>query len=281
MRPVPVPPAATRRPAEPVNPRFVALREAARALQPRTVSLRRSIHRNPELGLTLPRTQAALLHALQGMPLEVSTGTGCSSVVAVLRGPRPGPTVLLRADMDALPLTEATRLECSSQVDGAMHACGHDTHTAMLVSAARVLCTRADALAGQVVFMFQPGEEGFHGARVMLEEGVLNAAGTPVSRALALHITATISSGVVTCRPGTILATSDTFTVRVSGKGGHASAPHDALDPVPVAAAMVGALQTMMARRVSVFSPAVLTVARISAGTTTNIIPETAELEGT
>jgi hippurate hydrolase len=201
--------------------------------------------------------------------------------VAVLHGERRGPTVLLRGDMDALPITERTGLAFASEVAGVMHACGHDIHTAMLASAARLLSTRKAALAGQVVFMFQPGEEGYAGARTMISEGVLEAGGSPVSRALALHITSTVRSGVVTSRPGPIMASVDDFTVRVTGRGGHGASPHDALDPVPAAAAMVGALQTMITRRVSVFAPAVITVGKITAGTTTNVIPETAELIGT
>lgn len=268
-------------PATATDPRMSGLVEAARALQPRTVALRRRLHRHPEQGLTLPDTQAAVLHALTGLDLRVDTGASCGSVTAVLDGGRPGPTVLLRGDMDALPLREDSGLEFASEVDGTMHACGHDTHTAMLVSAARLLTSRRDALAGKVVFMFQPGEEGYHGARYMLEDGVLGAAGRAVERAFALHITSTVASGLVRCRPGPIMASADTFTVLVTGRGGHAAVPEAALDPVPVAAEMVGALQTMITRRVSVFAPAVLTIGRITAGTTTNIIPETAELEGT
>jgi amidohydrolase len=172
-------------------------------------------------------------------------------------------------------------LPYTSQVDGSMHACGHDTHVAMLASAVRLLADRKSALRGKVVFMFQPGEEGFHGARHMIEEGLLDVAGRPVEKAFALHITSTLRSGVVTCRPGPIMASADTFHVHVKGRGGHGAMPHDALDPVPAAAAMVGALQTMLGRRVSVHAPAVVTVAHIKAGTTTNIIPETAVLEGT
>src|SRR5437763_8668273 len=162
-----------------------------------------------------------------------------------------------------------------------MRACGHDTHVAMLASAARLLAGRVDQLAGSVVFMFQPGEEGFHGARHMIHEGVLDAAGSRVARALALHIWANAPSGLIFTRPGPLMGSSDAFTVRVVGKGGHGSAPHQAVDPVPAAAAMVGALHTMITRKVNVFDPAVLSVNRIEAGTTSNIIPETAELEGT
>ncbi|HYS34275.1 MAG TPA: M20 family metallopeptidase [Pseudonocardiaceae bacterium] len=263
------------------DPRFAGLVAGARVLQPRTVALRRAVHRNPELGLTLPATQAAVLRVLDGLPLRVHSGKGLSSVVAVLDGGRPGPSVVLRGDMDALPMAERTGLPFASQVDAVMHACGHDTHVAMLTSAARLLCDRRDALAGHVIFMFQPGEEGHDGARLMLDEGVLHAAETPVTSAFALHITSSNTSGVVTCRPGPMMASSDSFSVRVIGKGGHGGMPHEALDPVPAAAAMVGALQTMITRRVSVAEPAVLTVGRITAGTTTNVIPRDAVLEGT
>jgi hippurate hydrolase len=263
------------------DPRFTGLLDAARALQPRTVSLRRQLHKHPELGLDLPKSQAAVCHALDGLGLHVSTGKSCTSVIAVLNGEQPGPTVLLRGDMDALPLQEDSGLTFSSEEEGRMHACGHDTHTAMLVSAARLLGSRKAALAGRVIFMFQPGEEGQHGARHMLEEGVLDAGGRPVQQAFALHITSTAPSGVVMCRPGPMMASADAWTVTVKGKGGHGAMPDRAVDPVPAAAAMVGALQTMVTRRFSVFDPAVLTVGRLTAGTTSNIIPETAELQGT
>ena len=252
---------------------------AAKAVQPETVALRRRIHRNPEQGLVLPATQAQVLAALEDLPVRVRTGSGCSSVVAVLEGGRPGPTVLLRGDMDALPLHEDTGLEFASEVTDSMHACGHDTHVAMLASAARLLAQRRDELAGRVLFMFQPGEEGYHGARVMIDEGLLD--GERPERGLALHITSTLESGVVTSRPGPIMASSDVLRLTVTGRGGHAAMPHDACDPVPAAAAIVGALQTMLTRRTSAMEPAVLTIAHIVAGTTSNIIPETAFLEGT
>ncbi|MBO0872707.1 MAG: amidohydrolase [Pseudonocardia sp.] len=265
------------------DPRFTGLTEAAHALQPRTVALRRRLHRHPELGLELPMTRTAVLDELTDLPLKVHTGRSCSSVVAVLEGDKPGPTVLLRADMDALPLPERTSLSFASRIAGVMHACGHDTHVAMLTSAARLLVDRRELLAGRVLLMFQPGEEGDHGARHMIEEGLLEPtgpAGTP-SAAFALHISATMPTGTIQTRPGPIMASADVLRVSVLGRGGHASAPHDALDPVPAAAAMVGALQTMLTRRVTALEPAVLTVAQISAGTTSNVIPETAYLEAT
>ncbi|MCP2258065.1 hippurate hydrolase [Streptoalloteichus tenebrarius] len=266
---------------DPADARLTGLLSEARALQPRTVALRRALHRNPEQGLRLPATQAAVLQALEGLPLDVRTGESVSSVIAVLEGGRPGPTVLLRGDMDALPLQEDTGLEFASEVPGSMHACGHDTHVAMLASSARLLCQRREELAGRVVFMFQPGEEGHHGARYMLDEGLLDVTDAPPVKAFALHITSTLRSGVVQCRPGPIMASADVLRVTVRGRGGHASAPHNALDPVPAAAAMVGALQSMVTRRISVFAPAVVTIAHIEAGTTNNVIPETAFLEGT
>ncbi|WP_410637339.1 M20 metallopeptidase family protein [Amycolatopsis sp. lyj-346] len=260
---------------------FAGLLDDARALQDRTVALRRVVHRHPEQGLQLPRTQAAIREALDGLPLEITEGKATTSLTAVLRGARPGPAVLLRGDMDALPLTEETGLDFASEDPESMHACGHDTHVAMLASAARLLAERRDQLAGSVVFMFQPGEEGHHGARFMIHEGVLDAAGTRVERAFGVHILANAPSGLLQVRPGPLMASADSFHVRVTGKGGHGSAPQHTIDPVPAAAAMVGALHTMITRRVSVFDPAVLSVTRIQAGTTTNIIPETAELEGT
>jgi hippurate hydrolase len=259
------------------------LLDEAQALQQRTVDLRRDLHRNPELGLQLPRTRDAVLSALTDLPVRVHVGRSVTSVVAVLDGGRPGPTVLLRGDMDALPLTEDTALPFASGTPGVMHACGHDTHVAMLASAARMLAERRDELAGRVLFMFQPGEEGHHGARFMIDEGLLDPAG-PAGRpriAYALHISATLPTGEVHVRPGPIMAAADVFEVTVTGRGGHASAPHDALDPVPAAAAMVGALQTAVTRRLDANQPAVLTVGRIAAGTTNNVIPETAVLEGT
>src|SRR5215207_936734 len=254
---------------------------AATAIQRDTVALRRRLHRRPEVGLILPETQRAVLDALADLPLRVTQGHGVSSVTGVLDGGRPGPTVLLRGDMDALPMPEDTDLDFASEIPGAMHACGHDTHVAMLVSAARLLCPRRAQLPGRVVFMFQPGEEGWGGARVMLDEGVLEAAGTPVDSAYALHITTHYESGVLAVRRGPAMAAADTLHIRVTGRGGHASNPSEALDPIPVACAIVQAIQTMVTREVSVFDPAVVTIAKIVAGTTDNVIPETAEMAGT
>ena len=248
----------------------------------RTIDLRRRIHRQPEIGLDLPQTQATVLDALGELPLELTTGTRVSSVVGVLRGARPGPTYLLRADMDALPVQEDSGLPFASEVPGVMHACGHDTHVAMLVGAARLLAERRDEIAGQVVLMLQPGEEGLHGARYMLEEGLLDAVPeAPVAGAFAMHVISTLASGSVHVRPGPTMAAADHWSVTVRGRGGHASMPHAAADPIPVAAEIVLALQAMVTRRVDVFDPAVVTVGHLRAGTRDNVIPETAFMEGT
>ncbi|MGY1644462.1 M20 family metallopeptidase [Geodermatophilus sp. SYSU D00703] len=255
---------------------------AARADADRTVGLRRRLHRHPEIGLHLPTTQATVLGELADLPVEVTVGETTTSAVAVLRGARPGPSYLLRADMDALPVHEDTGLPFASEVPGAMHACGHDLHVAMLLGAARLLAERRDELAGQVVLMLQPGEEGFHGARYMLEEGLLGVVPeAPVCGAFALHVFANQPTGVVSVRPGPMMAAADHWLVNVRGRGGHASMPHTAADPVPVAAEIVLALQAAVTRRAPVFDPAVLTVAHLAAGSTDNVIPDTAFLEGT
>ncbi len=263
----------------PGSARAESLLEAAEALQERTVALRRDLHRHPELGNDLPRTQGAVLDAIADLGLEVTTGRDVSSVVAVLDTGRPGGTVLLRGDMDALPMPEDSGVGFASTVDGAMHACGHDTHVAMLATAARILVDRADDLTGKVVCMFQPGEEGHAGARLMLEEGLLD--GLSVTRAFAIHQSPNFPSGMVATRPGPLMASADEFVIDVVGRGGHASMPHHANDPIPVACELVGALQTMVTRRVDAFDPAVVTVGSIRAGTTYNVIPESARLVGT
>ena len=252
----------------------------AKTLLDETIQLRRKIHRQPELGLQLPKTQAAVLEAIDGLPLEITTGKSTTSVVAVLKGAKPGPTILLRGDMDALPMPEDTGLPFASEVPGRMHACGHDSHVAMLVGAARVLSRHRDAMAGNVLFMFQPGEEGYHGAKYMIDEGLLDGPYAPTG-AFAIHITERGETGGISVRPGPAMASGDTIQITVTGQGGHASAPHMCLDPIPVACEIVQALQAMVTRRVSVFDPAVVSITKIEAGTTRNVIPESATLLGT
>jgi len=260
----------------------VSVRDEAAKIADEIAELRHAIHREPEIGLDLPKTQQKVLGALAGLPLEISTGTALSSVTAVLRGAKPGPAVLLRGDMDALPVTEATGLPFASRHDGVMHACGHDLHVAMLAGAARLLSARQSELAGSVVFMFQPGEEGFAGARSMIEEGVLDAAGPRVAGAYALHVSSNrLPLGVFSTRPGPMQAAADQIFVTVHGKGGHASTPHRAADPIPAACEIVLALQTMVTRKFDVFDPVVITVGSFHAGTTDNVIPDSASFMAT
>ena len=253
--------------------------KAAEAGSEELLALRRAIHAEPELGLHCPRTRDKLEVALRGLPLSLRRSEKTSGLVAVLQGARPGPTVLLRGDMDALPIHEATGLDFASTEAGKMHACGHDSHSAMLAAAARILCSRQDQIAGQLLFMFQPGEEGHHGARIMIEEGLL---GDPLpDAAFALHIWPTLPHGTVACRAGAMLASTDTLKAQIIGKGGHAAMPHDALDPVPVAAEVVLALQAEVARRTPVTDPIVMSITKIAAGSTHNVLPDAVELLGT
>jgi amidohydrolase len=246
---------------------------------PELVELRRRIHLHPELGLILPETQATVLEAIDGLGLDVRTGDTTSSVVADLDA-GDGPVVLLRGDMDALPMPEDTGLPYASRVDGTMHACGHDAHTAMLVGAVRLLHDRRADLHGRVRFMFQPGEEGHHGARHMIDEGVLDG-NEPVGAAFALHVSPNLPSGTVWTRGGPLMASADILEIHVIGKGGHASSPYLANDPMPVAAEIVQALQVMATRRINTFDPVVVTITKMRAGTTDNVIPEKVDMLGT
>jgi amidohydrolase len=261
------------------------LLEAAEAIQDDVIAIRRRIHRRPEIGLDLPTTQGVILDELAKLGIEGDKGRALSSVVGVIRGGRPGPTILLRGDMDALPLHEDTGLDFASEVGDAMHACGHDTHIAMLLGAARLLEDRREDLPGNVILMFQPGEEGLGGAKTMIAEGLLDAAaagdGERPTGAFAVHISTRYPTGEIHLKPGPEMAATDVIRITVRGRGGHASAPHHAVDPIAVAAEIVLALQAMVTRRVDVFDPAVVTIAQITAGTTNNIIPDSAFLFGT
>ena len=249
--------------------------------------IRRDLHTWPEVGLDLPRTRERILEALDGLPLDITLHETTSGVAAMLTGDAPGPTVMLRGDMDALPMPEDTGLDYSSRVDNVMHACGHDTHVAMLAGAAKMLADRKADLKGRVLFMFQPGEEGYGGAEYMLNEGLLNVAPgidgalSPVVAAYALHITSSLPMGMIGSKGGPIMASSDRLEITVTGKGGHASEPFRAEDPVPVACEIVQALQTMVTRKFDIFDPTVITITTLIAGTAYNVIPETATLEGT
>jgi hippurate hydrolase len=254
----------------------------ASEIQSELASIRRHIHQEPEIGLDLPKTQAKILAALDGLGLEITTGKALSSVTAVLRAGKSDKTVLLRADMDALPVTELADLPYKSQINGVMHACGHDLHVAMLIGAAKLLTKNKSKLNGDVVFMFQPGEEGFDGAGHMIKEGVLTASGRKADVTYGIHVMSSfIPTGSFTTKPGTMMASSDELHVTVVGMGGHGSAPHAAKDPIPVAAEMVSALQLLITRSFDSFDPVVITVGQFHAGTKANIIPDTAEFQAT
>lgn len=244
------------------------------------IALRRAIHADPEIGLQTPRTTEKLKAALAGLPLDIREGTSTTGFVAILRGRSDnGRTVLLRGDNDALPMDEETGLDFASTVPGAMHACGHDAHSAMLVGAARALCARRDSLPGTVVFMFQPGEEGYHGARFMIEDGLL--AEPRPEAAFALHIEPTCRAGTFVSRAGPLLASTDAINITVRGSGGHAAMPHTTIDPIPVACEMVTAMSTFVARAIPVADPAVLSITKITAGSAYNIVPDKVEMIGT
>jgi hippurate hydrolase len=261
---------------------MTSILHAAKAIAADIAELRHDIHREPEIGIDLPRTQAKVLDALAGLPLDITKGRELSSVTAVLHGARPGPTVLLRGDMDALPVTEASGVPFTSRIDGSMHACGHDMHTAMLAGATRLLSARQAEIAGNVIFMFQPGEEGQGGADIMIGEGVLDAAGERPVAAYGLHVMSDrYRMGVFGTRPGPLMAAVDTLRVTVQGRGGHASRPHTSADPIPAACEMVTALQTMVTRHFDIFDPVVVTVGTFHAGTIFNVIPDEATFEAT
>ncbi|WP_457255616.1 M20 metallopeptidase family protein [Pedococcus sp. P5_B7] len=268
--------------------------ELASAIGPDLIALRRRLHQIPELGMSLPLTQQAVLEALDGLDLEITLGESLSSVVAVLRGrgtttdsgadatAAERPVVLLRGDMDALPVTEDLPLDYVSQHQGLMHACGHDLHVAGLVGAARILHELRDELEGDVVFMFQPGEEGPGGAKPMIDEGLLDVAGRRVDAAYALHVYSSEHPlGTWFGRPGPLMAAADEVKVRVVGEGGHGSQPFRAKDPIPVACEIVVALQTLVTRQFDVFDPVVITVGKFVGGTKDNIIPDDAVFEAT
>jgi hippurate hydrolase len=255
--------------------------DGAKALLPDAVAMRRRIHAHPELGLHLPETVKTVKEALAGLDVSIAEGPSSCGMVVTLKGPTQGRTVLLRGDMDALPMPEDTDLPFKSKIDGRMHACGHDSHTAMLAMAVRLLHSKRDRLSGTVKFMFQPGEEGHFGALKMIEDGLIDAHNPKPDGAFALHITPNVPSGMFTARPGAMMASTDTVEIVVKGKGGHASAPHHCLDPMPIAAEIVLALQSMVTRRINAFEPVVLTIAQITGGTTSNVIPESVRLFGT
>jgi amidohydrolase len=243
------------------------------------VLIRRDLHMHPELGFREHRTAAMVADRLRGLGYQVHQGIGTTGVVGIIKGGRPGRTIMLRADMDALPIFEERDHSYRSQTDGAMHACGHDGHVAILLGAATLIAQRAHELAGTVALVFQPAEEGLGGAKAMLEDGLLERFG--IERAYGLHLASKYPTGVLGFREGPMYASSDSIEIEVAGVGGHGSAPHDAVDPILTAAHFVTSVQQVVSRQVDPLEPAVVTIGAIHGGTTHNVIPRTCRMLGT
>lgn len=251
----------------------------AQALFEYTQSMRRDFHAHPELGFHEVRTAGIVAKELTALGLEVHTGVGGTGVVALLEGAKSGPVVLVRADMDALPIREETGAPYASQNPGVMHACGHDGHTAVLLTVAKMLNAHRNQLSGTVKFMFQPAEEGMGGAEKMIEDGVLE--NPKVDVALALHVWNEKPVGWVGIAGGPVMAGAEIFKIKVRGKGGHGAVPHLAVDPILAAAQVVSALQGIVARNIAPLQTAVVSVCTIHGGETFNVIPPTVEMTGT
>jgi amidohydrolase len=249
-----------------------------------TQSMRRDFHMHPELGFREIRTGGIVAKELEALGLEVTKGVGKTGVVGLLEGAKPGPTLLIRFDMDALPMSEDTGAEYASQNQGVMHACGHDGHTAIGLTVAKMLHAHRQELAGTVKFCFQPSEEGFNGeevggAEMMMRDGVLS--GPNVDKTLSLHLWNEKPLGWVHVAKGPVMAGAEQFTIKLTGKGGHGAAPHTTIDPIVAAAQIVTALQTIASRNVAPLHAAVISVTTLHSGTAFNIIPQEAELTGT
>ncbi len=258
--------------------------EEAKALFPYTQSMRRDFHVHPELGYHEVRTGGIVTKELEALGLEVTKGVGKTGVVALLEGSKPGPTLLIRVDMDALPIVEETGAEYASQNSGVMHACGHDGHTAIGLTVAKILLKHRDQLAGTVKMIWQPSEEGLNGEdcggnEMMMREGVLE--GPHVDRTLALHLWNDRPVGWVGVASGPVMAGAEQFSIKLTGRGGHGASPHLTIDPIAAAAQVITALQTITSRNIAPLDSAVVSVTTVQSGTTFNVIPQRAELGGT
>ncbi len=253
--------------------------EQARELQPKTVATRRDLHMHPEIAFEEHRTMGVVADRLREVGLEPRTGVGGTGVVAVFDTGKPGPTVLARADMDALPVPEQKDVEYRSRTPEKMHACGHDGHTSVLLSVAETLVSRKEDLAGRVVFVFQPAEEIVRGARAMLDDGALD--GIRVDHVIGLHLSSNDPVGTVAVRAGPAMAATDSFRLVLRGKGGHAAYPHDCVDPIVAASHLVTALQVLVSRETEPADQSVVSITSFHAGTAYNIIPDQVELKGT
>jgi len=258
--------------------------QQAEELFPYTQSLRRDFHMHPELGFREIRTGGIVAKELEALGIEVTKGVGKTGIVGLLEGAQPGPTLLLRFDMDALPITEDTGAEYASQNPGLMHACGHDGHTAIGLTVAKILHAHREDLAGTIKFCFQPSEEGNNGeeiggAEMMMRDGVLDA--PKVDMSLSLHLWNEKPLGWLGIAGGPVMAGAEIFTIKITGKGGHGAIPQQTVDPVVAAAHIINALQTIVSRNVAPLETAVVSVTTVNAGTAFNVIPQMAELTGT
>ncbi len=253
--------------------------EVPEKLAAQVVQTRRDLHMHPELGFEEERTAGIAAERLRQLGFDVYAGIAKTGVVGVLHGTLPGRTIMLRADMDALPLHEENGHAFRSRNDGKMHACGHDGHVAILLGAAELIAARKEALAGTVCLLFQPAEEGQGGARFMVEEGVIERFG--IERAYGLHLSSKYATGLLGFREGEFYASSDSIEIDVLGKGGHGAAPHDAIDPIYTAANFVTSVQQVVSRHVDPLEPAVVTIASIHGGTIHNVIPRSVRMLGT
>jgi amidohydrolase len=255
------------------------LLEHAQSLFQYTQQLRRDFHRHPELGFQETRTAGIVARELTALGMEVTTGIGKTGVVAMLEGSRPGSVVLLRFDMDALPLTEATNADYTSLNPGVMHACGHDGHIAVGLTVAQMLSELRDKWAGTVKLVFQPAEEGLGGAEAMIADGVLANPRPEIN--LAMHVWNEKPVGWLGIVPGPVMAAAEIFTIQIQGKGGHAAAPHTTIDPILASAQVVNSVQSIISRNVSPLQSAVISITMIHGGDAFNIIPQRVELRGT
>jgi amidohydrolase len=253
--------------------------EQAKALKPEIVKLRRDLHRFPELAFEETRTAEIVAQTLSGLGLKVESGVGRTGVVGLLEGDRPGPAVLVRADMDALPIDEENQVDYASTSPGKMHACGHDGHTSIALAAARMLNEQRESLRGKVKFIFQPAEETGKGAEAMINDGALDDPRPAVS--LGLHLWNDLRVGTVSVTPGPCMAAADDWRCVITGRGGHGAAPHQTRDPIVAAAQIITALQSIVSRNISPLETGVITVGRVNGGDAFNVIPPTVELKGT
>ncbi len=261
----------------------VTISEEVEEMYNELVRIRRDLHMHPELQYDLPYTSDYVISYLKPLGLELYTEIGRSGIVAVLKGEQEGKCIMLRADMDALPIEENNEIEYKSKYPGRMHACGHDGHTAMLLVTAKILSKKAYCLAGCVKFVFQPAEESGHGAREMINDICHNPLSCCpcVDEAYALHIAADIPLGDYKLSTGYVTANSDKFTIKVKGKGGHASTPHETIDPVVCASYLILSLQSIISRSVSPVQPSVMSITMFKGGHAKNVIPNECEISGT